>query len=178
MYLRAESVLSRSPHLPVRCHSISTDKAKTVFHLYQLTRRSVEAQEQQRFLSLSIIELDNDQASIMTVKHPEVKSDSSPSASSIQIDAGPILTKAVLEDATLVTDKGTLITKDGTIVTTGDVDPANPFSDPQVRDYYISVYEEAKYECRHAFDADATWTEEEERKVVKKLDWHGKCFVD
>ncbi|KAF1816976.1 MFS general substrate transporter [Eremomyces bilateralis CBS 781.70] len=49
---------------------------------------------------------------------------------------------------------------------------ANPFADPQVRDYYIGVYEKAKYECRHAFDADATWTKEEEKKIIRKLDWH------
>ncbi|KAF1808376.1 allantoate permease [Eremomyces bilateralis CBS 781.70] len=49
---------------------------------------------------------------------------------------------------------------------------ANPFEDPQIRDYYVGVYEKAKYECRHVFDAEATCTEEEEKKIVKKLDWH------
>ncbi|KAF1817455.1 putative pantothenate transporter [Eremomyces bilateralis CBS 781.70] len=91
------------------------------------------------------------------------------------IEVGPVATKVVLDNAKLVTTKGNIITKDGAIVATGDLDSsdsANPFTDPQIRDYYIGVYEKAKYECRHVFDADATWTEEEEKKIVKKLDWH------
>lgn len=48
----------------------------------------------------------------------------------------------------------------------------NPFSDPEVADYWRNVYEEASYECRHVFDPSVSWTEEEEKKLVRKLDWH------
>ncbi|AGO13367.1 AaceriAFR229Cp [[Ashbya] aceris (nom. inval.)] len=46
----------------------------------------------------------------------------------------------------------------------------NPFDDPFVADYYRKVYEDAKYECRKAFDPELSWTHEEERKLVRKLD--------
>lgn len=50
-------------------------------------------------------------------------------------------------------------------------DSKNPFLDPEVAAYWRSVYENANYECRHAFDPTFTWSEEEERKLVRKLDW-------
>ncbi|KAF2665713.1 MFS general substrate transporter [Microthyrium microscopicum] len=48
---------------------------------------------------------------------------------------------------------------------------SNVFADPEIRAFYEQVYEDAQYECRHVFDADLTWSEEEERKLVRKLDW-------
>ena len=48
----------------------------------------------------------------------------------------------------------------------------NPFADPQVAAYWRTVYENASYECRHVFDPAFTWTEDEEKKLVRKLDWH------
>lgn len=39
---------------------------------------------------------------------------------------------------------------------------ANPFLDPKVAHYYRGLYEDAKYECRHAFDPELEWTAEEE----------------
>ncbi|ERS99649.1 uncharacterized protein SPSK_08788 [Sporothrix schenckii 1099-18] len=55
----------------------------------------------------------------------------------------------------------------------GDDDRAkNPFLDPEVAAYWRSVYEKAKYECRHVFDPTFTWSDEEERRLVRKLDWH------
>jgi hypothetical protein len=47
----------------------------------------------------------------------------------------------------------------------------NPFLDPNVAAHWQQVYDEAEYECRHAFDATLTWTEEEEKRVLRKLDW-------
>jgi hypothetical protein len=47
----------------------------------------------------------------------------------------------------------------------------NPFLDPAVAAHWRQVYEDAQYECRHAFDATLTWTEEEEKRVIRKLDW-------
>lgn len=47
----------------------------------------------------------------------------------------------------------------------------NPFLDPVVAAYWKKVYDEASYECRHAFDPTLTWTEEEEKRVVRKLDF-------
>ena len=84
---------------------------------------------------------------------------------------------AVLKDAELVTEKGHVVTKDGVLISTHESDPnikSNPFSDPEVKAYYIELYEKSQYECRHVFDAELTWTEEEEKKLVRKLDWHGE----
>jgi hypothetical protein len=47
----------------------------------------------------------------------------------------------------------------------------NPFLDPDVAAHWRKVYEEADYECRHAFDPTLTWTKEEEKAIVRKLDW-------
>lgn len=51
---------------------------------------------------------------------------------------------------------------------TGD---RNPFRDPVIADYYRKVYDECLYECRGAFDPEFEWTAEEEKKLVRKLDW-------
>jgi hypothetical protein len=47
----------------------------------------------------------------------------------------------------------------------------NPFLDPDVAEYWAVTYEKSQYECRHVFDPTFTWTEEEERKLVRRLDW-------
>ena len=46
----------------------------------------------------------------------------------------------------------------------------NPFLDPVAAAWWKQVYEDAQYECRHVFDPTLTWTEEEEKKIVRKLD--------
>lgn len=48
----------------------------------------------------------------------------------------------------------------------------NPFEDPVVAARWKGVYEKAEYEARHVFDENLTWSKEEERKLVRKLDWH------
>lgn len=52
----------------------------------------------------------------------------------------------------------------------------NIFADPAVAAHYVSVYEKAHYECRYVFDPDLEWTKKEEKRVIRKLDWHGKYF--
>lgn len=47
----------------------------------------------------------------------------------------------------------------------------NPFLDPDVAEHWTAVYEEAEYESRHVFDPTLTWTEEEEKKLIRRLDW-------
>ncbi|KAI1859272.1 uncharacterized protein JN550_012081 [Neoarthrinium moseri] len=47
----------------------------------------------------------------------------------------------------------------------------NPFLDPEVAAHWKAVYEASRYESRHEFDPDLTWTAEEEKRIVKKLDW-------
>ena len=54
----------------------------------------------------------------------------------------------------------------------GHIAGSSPFSDPKVAAYYVSVYEKSRYEARHVFDPDLEWTKQEERKLVRKLDWH------
>lgn len=48
----------------------------------------------------------------------------------------------------------------------------NIFSDPKVLAHYTTIYEKANYECRHVLDPNLEWSREEERKLVRKLDWH------
>ncbi|KAH8820676.1 putative pantothenate transporter [Xylogone sp. PMI_703] len=47
----------------------------------------------------------------------------------------------------------------------------NPFADPKIAAYYASVYEKSQYECRSAFDPNLEWTPQEEKRVVRKIDW-------
>jgi hypothetical protein len=49
---------------------------------------------------------------------------------------------------------------------------ANPFLDPNVAQTYRQIYEEAGYECREVFDPDLQWTQQEEKKLKRKLDLH------
>ncbi|KAK0625124.1 major facilitator superfamily domain-containing protein [Bombardia bombarda] len=47
----------------------------------------------------------------------------------------------------------------------------NPFLDPVVAERWRQTYEDATYESRHVFDPTLTWTEEEEKAIIRKLDW-------
>jgi hypothetical protein len=110
------------------------------------------------------------------VPKPENKSDSQPQISSEKIGLDGKTPRALFDEAELVTARGNIITKDGAVISTQDSDHSlstNVFSDPEVKVYYVGVYEKTQYECRHVFDADLTWTKEEERKIVRKLDWRG-----
>lgn len=51
-------------------------------------------------------------------------------------------------------------------------DSANIFEDPEVANYYSSIYEKSHYECRHLFDPDLTWNQKEEKRVIRKNDWY------
>ncbi|RDW63616.1 allantoate permease-2 [Coleophoma cylindrospora] len=79
----------------------------------------------------------------------------------------------VIADAELVTAKGNIITKDGTFVAANGESGFgnNIFLDPEVAEHYRLVYEKAQYECRHVFDPQLTWTQEEEKQLIRKLDW-------
>lgn len=43
------------------------------------------------------------------------------------------------------------------------------FTDPSVANFWRDVYERSKYEGRHRFDPAYSWTEAEERKLVRKV---------
>ncbi|KAM0298746.1 hypothetical protein HYE67_009597 [Fusarium culmorum] len=47
----------------------------------------------------------------------------------------------------------------------------HPFSDPEIADRWRKVYEKAEYENRHRFDPSFTWTDGEEKKLVRKIDF-------
>ena len=53
----------------------------------------------------------------------------------------------------------------------GEAFRKNPFLDPDVAEHWANVYEKSQYECRAQFDPAFTWTEEEEKKLVRRLDW-------
>lgn len=44
------------------------------------------------------------------------------------------------------------------------------FSDPAIAAYWRAVFDKAGYENRHRFDPSFTWTAEEEKKLVRKID--------
>ncbi|KAI0869085.1 MFS general substrate transporter [Hypoxylon argillaceum] len=48
---------------------------------------------------------------------------------------------------------------------------SNPFTDPRIAAQWKQVYDECHYECRHVFDATLEWTAEEEKRIIRKLDW-------
>ncbi|QEL63475.1 hypothetical protein SBP28_005430 [Candidozyma auris] len=57
---------------------------------------------------------------------------------------------------------------------------ANPFKDPVVAEYYRDLYERVHYESRSAFDPDFEWEPEEEKKLIRKLDYRvaiAACFM-
>jgi hypothetical protein len=43
------------------------------------------------------------------------------------------------------------------------------FKEPATAQYWREVYAKAKYEGRHHFDPDYTWTAAEEKKLVRKV---------
>ncbi|OWB79780.1 hypothetical protein B5S32_g4016 [[Candida] boidinii] len=58
--------------------------------------------------------------------------------------------------------------------------PENPFLDPNFADYYRGVYERTKYECRARFDPFFKWSQKEEDKLRRKLDFRVTflaCFM-
>jgi len=89
----------------------------------------------------------------------------------------PVIAGVVLDEAQIVTKSGNIVTKDGVVISTRDSDASlstNVFQDPEIRDFYVNMYEKSKYESRHVFDADLTWTPEEEKKLVRKIDLRGE----
>lgn len=76
--------------------------------------------------------------------------------------------------------RGTIRKEDTAVSASSSITPSvdasevseNPFADPAVAAHYAALYEKAKYECRHVFDPNLQWTPQEERRLVRKLDWH------
>lgn len=56
-------------------------------------------------------------------------------------------------------------------ITKNDPSEPNPFSDPFLAKYYGDMYEETKYECRSAFDPHLKWTLEEDKRLMRKVDY-------
>lgn len=65
----------------------------------------------------------------------------------------------------------TVVTNTSTSEVSSDDYNGNPFLDPQVAEHWRLTYEKSQYECRHVFDPTLTWSEEEEKRIVRRLDW-------
>jgi hypothetical protein len=111
-----------------------------------------------------------------------MSSQSPNSEESLQDISGSVFEKtgdipqAIKQDAEVITEKGNVITKDGLVLNAKNPNSdiiTNPFEDPEVAEYFVGIYEKSTYECRHVFDPELTWTPEEEKKIVRKLDWRG-----
>jgi hypothetical protein len=105
------------------------------------------------------------------INREEPKTGHSSNASDPQLDE-----KLQYEETTTFSDP--LPNKDVAFVGTasdsdedGEALRKNPFLDPDVAEHWTAVYEKSHYECRGIFDPSFNWTEEEERKLVRKLDW-------
>ncbi|PBP22182.1 putative allantoate permease protein [Diplocarpon rosae] len=47
----------------------------------------------------------------------------------------------------------------------------NPFLNSDIAEHWATVYEDSQYECRAEFDPTFSWTDEEEKRLVRRLDW-------
>jgi hypothetical protein len=86
-------------------------------------------------------------------------------------DSGRSGTRENLDEKTATATDITETNINGTLIA-GHLDHSNPFSDPAVAEHYRELYEKSQYESRGAFDPTLEWTKEEERKLIRKLDWH------
>lgn len=100
-----------------------------------------------------------------------------------RLDEVPVQDYVVGQDAKLVTKSGNVIDAEGNVIIQNQTDVYNDsdlkkniFLDPEVAEYYRGIYENAKYEGRHVFDPELTWTKEEEKKIVWQLEWR-VCLV-
>lgn len=63
--------------------------------------------------------------------------------------------------------------KDQYHIDSGDESAASsvehPFTDPEIADRWRKVYEKAQYENRHRFDPSFTWTDHEEKRLLRKV---------
>jgi hypothetical protein len=105
------------------------------------------------------------------INKEEPKTGHSSNASDPQLDE-----KLQYEETTTFNDS--LPNKDVAFVSTasdsdedGEALRKNPFLDPDVAEHWTAVYEKSHYECRGVFDPSFNWTAEEERKLVRRLDW-------
>ncbi|KAG5360684.1 putative transporter [Yarrowia sp. B02] len=62
--------------------------------------------------------------------------------------------------------------KEQIAINSGSGTSGNIFSDPDVAEHFSKLYEDAQYENRHLFDPEFEWTQQEEKKLVRKLDWY------
>ena len=60
---------------------------------------------------------------------------------------------------------------------TSDDSYDNLFQDPKKLEYYLKIYEDSQYECRHLLDPNLTWTTQEEKKILRKNDWKVTFFA-
>lgn len=100
-----------------------------------------------------------------------------PDAQKEQIEVTPPSTAQQAQQATSFNVEP--ISKDGFHIHERDADEtnsssglsSNPFEDPDVAEHWAMVYEKAQYECRGEFDPTYTWTPEEEKRLIRKLDF-------
>ncbi|TVY59252.1 putative transporter [Lachnellula cervina] len=80
---------------------------------------------------------------------------------------GPDISFAPVDPVSVTNSSSTSIKED--IETSGEQTiHGSVFDDSKAAELYQPV---EKYEGRHRFDPNATWTEEEERKLIRSLDW-------
>lgn len=104
------------------------------------------------------------------VEVPTVQKMGRPSINSANTGEGPSEVSAINDSEHGLEFRGSIKTDDTSGDEEASVAEQHIFSDPVVAERWRKVYEEAQYENRHRFDPAFTWSPEEERKLVRKID--------
>ncbi|KAI0202110.1 MFS general substrate transporter [Astrocystis sublimbata] len=93
-----------------------------------------------------------------------------PIQGSVPVTESPVV---ISKSASYLEDKKASINSSADSLSSDETRPlkVNPFANPHVAAKWKKVYDDCEYECRHAFDPTLEWTEEEEKRVIRKVDW-------
>ncbi|GMF06264.1 unnamed protein product [[Candida] boidinii] len=119
----------------------------------------------------------SDEAGINETTYEGRRESNGTTSSYSENDEGVAVNKAVEFEETAISADDSSDTDSIKTLTGG---PPNPFLDPNFATYYRDVYERTKYECRARFDPYFKWSQKEQDKLRRKLDFRVTflaCFM-
>ncbi|OWB81846.1 hypothetical protein B5S33_g466 [[Candida] boidinii] len=119
----------------------------------------------------------SDEAGINETTYEGRRESNGTTSSYSENDEGVAANKAVEFEETAISADDSSDTDSIKTLTGG---PPNPFLDTNFATYYRDVYERTKYECRARFDPYFKWSQKEEDKLRRKLDFRVTflaCFM-